>query len=153
VTLYLQNWLSYFVKQYRTFKKKNSNKIIMNLKKEIFFYFLFFILSNRLEFMRKMKINKEILCFDIFVNLNLDVIDQEVENETVKNHIENDDIDQVCFDLKISNQNYFLLASSHSDHGSRYNSNRKRSHRSHEDSSRSNHIDKTMSHIMANGVR
>jgi hypothetical protein len=32
----------------------------------------------------------------IFVNLNLDVIDQEVENETVKNHTVNDDIDQVC---------------------------------------------------------
>jgi len=48
----------------------------------------------------------------------------------------------------------FLLASSHSDHGSKYNSNRKHSHRSSNgDQSLPNNVDKTMSHILANGVR
>jgi hypothetical protein len=68
----------------------------------------------------------------------------------VKNHIVNDDIDQVCLILKRKILNkiyYFLLASTHSDHA------RKRSHRSNGDPSLSNNVDKTMSHIMANGVR
>ena len=42
------------------------------------------------------KINKERIFFVIFVRLTLDIIGQEVENETVQIHIENDDIDQVC---------------------------------------------------------
>jgi hypothetical protein len=47
----------------------------------------------------------------------------------------------------------FLLASSPSDHGSKYNSNRKHSYRSNEEPALSNNVDKTMTHIMANGVR
>jgi hypothetical protein len=48
---------------------------------------------------------------------------------------------------------FLSIASSHSDHGSKHNSNRKRSHRSNEEPSLPNNTDKTMSHIMANGVR
>ncbi len=48
---------------------------------------------------------------------------------------------------------FLSLASSHSDHGSKHNSNRKRTHHSNGEPPLPNNIDKTMSHIMANGVR
>ncbi|CAF4408026.1 unnamed protein product, partial [Adineta steineri] len=41
--------------------------------------------------------------------------------------------------------------SSHSDHGNRRSTSRKRSHRDNENPPAPKHVDKTMSHIMANG--
>lgn len=66
------------------------------IRKKSAFESRFIMLWCKKELTKKQIINNNVWCV-ISINLNLDVIGQEVENVTVKNHIVNDDIDQVCF--------------------------------------------------------